>query len=123
MTQRVLSAAQILWPAFLMAGVLEMVVFSWVDPSRIQWGSWHPDPQTTYSLAFLTFWMLIAGSSLVTHWMARTGTSPMVERRARRQAKRHGQAPAGRHHHAREGTTPPWRRPPLPGVSAQRQWI
>lgn len=97
MAQRVLHAAQILWPAFLIAGVLEMVVFSWVDPAQLQWGDWHPDSQTTYSLAFLVFWALITVSSLISHWMMKSNVSTQEERRARRQARRqqHNQ-----HHHA-----------------------
>jgi hypothetical protein len=51
MTQRSLHLAQILWPAFLVAGVLEMVVFSWVDPGLLRLGNWHPDTNTAYSLA------------------------------------------------------------------------
>jgi hypothetical protein len=71
MTQRVLHAAQILWPAFLVAGVLEMVVFSWVDPTQLRIGQWQPDAQTTYSLAFL-----------------RVSDSPAHARRVRRHARR-----------------------------------
>ena len=75
MSRRSLHLAQILWPAFLIAGVLEMVVFSWVDPTQVQWGAWQPDPTTTYSLAFLLFWALITVSSLISHWMMKTNTS------------------------------------------------
>jgi hypothetical protein len=69
MTQRSLHLAQILWPAFLVAGVLEMVVFSWVDPSMLRLGNWHPDANTSYSLAFLVFWGLISVASYVSHWL------------------------------------------------------
>jgi len=68
-SQRVLHAAQILWPAFLAAAVMEMVVFSWVDPTTLRWGSWQPDSQTAYSLSFLTFWVVITVASLISHWM------------------------------------------------------
>ncbi|RTL29003.1 MAG: hypothetical protein EKK47_15160 [Burkholderiales bacterium] len=87
MTQRVLHAAQILWPAFLIAGVLEMVVFSWVDPTQLRIGSWQPDAQTTYSLAFFVFWGLVTVSSLLSHWMMKA-SSPSQMRRARRDARR-----------------------------------
>ena len=97
MTQRVLHAAQILWPAFLMAGVLEMLVFSWVDPGQLQWGAWHPDAKTAYSLAFLVFWALITASSFISHWMMKTGESGVDGRRARRIARRQH---ATHHHHA-----------------------
>jgi len=69
MTQRMLHAAQILWPAFLMAGVLEMLVFAWVDPGTLQFGGWEPDALTAYSLAFLVFWALIAIAASVSHWL------------------------------------------------------
>lgn len=88
MTQRVLHAAQILWPAFLVAGVLEMVVFAWVDPSLLRIGQWQPDVQTTYSLAFLVFWALVTLSSLLSHWMMKSSDAPIQDRRARRQARR-----------------------------------
>ncbi|MBI2732906.1 MAG: hypothetical protein HYX44_06285 [Aquabacterium sp.] len=88
MTQRVLHAAQILWPAFLIAGVLEMVVFSWVDPTQLRIGQWQPDAQTTYSLAFFVFWGLVTLSSLVSHWMMKASDAPAHARRARRHARR-----------------------------------
>ena len=88
MTQRVLHAAQILWPAFLIAGVLEMVVFSWVDPNLLRIGQWQPDAQTTYSLAFFVFWGLVTLSSLLSHWMMKTSDSSVEQRRARRHARR-----------------------------------
>jgi len=72
-SQRALHAAQILWPAFMAAAVMEMVVFSWVDPSSMRWGAWQPDSQTTYSLSFLVFWAVIAGASLISHWMMKVG--------------------------------------------------
>ena len=88
MTQRVLHAAQILWPAFLIAGVLEMVVFSWVDPTQLRIGQWQPDAQTTYSLAFFVFWTLVTLSSLLSHWMMKSSESPAQLRRSRRVARR-----------------------------------
>lgn len=88
MTQRVLHAAQILWPAFLVAGVLEMLVFSWVDPTQLRLGQWQPDAQTTYSVAFFMFWGLVTLSSLLSHWMMKTAQSPAQGRRARRLARR-----------------------------------
>jgi hypothetical protein len=88
MTQRVLHAAQILWPAFLIAGVLEMVVFSWVDPALLRLGHWQPDAQTIYSLAFFVFWGLVTLSSLLSHWMMKASDSSGEQRRARRHARR-----------------------------------
>jgi hypothetical protein len=77
MTKRSLHLAQILWPAFLVAGVLEMVVFSWVDPALLRLGNWQPDANTAYSLAFLVFWALVAMASCISHWLmsAQEGSS------------------------------------------------
>jgi hypothetical protein len=69
MAQRSLHLAQILWPAFMVAGILEMVVFSSVDPSGLRLGAWHPDPMTAYSIAFFVFWSLVAFASGTSHWL------------------------------------------------------
>jgi len=48
------------WPAFLVAGLLEMVVFALVDPGELHWGG-EPLPlsaQAVYTLAFFVFWGL-----------------------------------------------------------------
>ncbi|MBP6854363.1 MAG: hypothetical protein KA164_22390 [Rhodoferax sp.] len=50
------------WPAFLMAGVLEMLVFALVDPTTLRWfGGDLVDlsPLAIYSMAFLVFWWVI----------------------------------------------------------------
>jgi hypothetical protein len=106
-SQRALHAAQILWPAFMAAAVMEMVVFSWVDPSGLRWGSWQPDSQTTYSLSFLVFWAVIAAASLISHWMMKAtpdaeGVTPRGLSRAAGQARRVGARSArhAQHHHA-----------------------
>jgi hypothetical protein len=59
----------ILWPAFLMAGVLEALVFTLVDPAELQWFGSTPvawDATTLYSAAFFVFWMVIALASSMT---------------------------------------------------------
>ena len=53
----------VLWSAFLMAAVLEMVVFALVDPTGLAIGSWSPDARTVYSLTFFVFWGLVALAS------------------------------------------------------------
>jgi hypothetical protein len=90
MTNRTLHAAQILWPAFLMASILEMLVFAWFDPAQVSIGAWQPSTQTTYSLAFLAFWALIAIASGVSHWMMKANEAheperPITRRQSRRQ--------------------------------------
>jgi hypothetical protein len=88
MTQRALHVAQILWPAFIVAAILEMVVFSWVDPSLLRFGAWQPDAQTVYSLAFLTFWVLVTLASLLSHWMMKSAEDPAQHRLERKLAAR-----------------------------------
>ncbi len=60
-------AMTILWPAFLMAGVLEALVFAVVDPAELHWFGgpaleW--PTQAVYSVTFLIFWgaMVTAGA-------------------------------------------------------------
>lgn len=79
MTPRALQAAQILWPAFLVAGLIEMVVFAWVDPTALQLSeAWQPSPVATYTMAFLTFWAMVAAASAVSLWLmqAPAGQAP-----------------------------------------------
>jgi len=48
----------IVWPAFLLAGVLEVLVFALVDPQDLNWFG-RPiemSRQGVYTLSFLVFW-------------------------------------------------------------------
>ncbi len=61
--------AAILWPAFLMAGVLEMLVFAFVDPASLRWLGGEVLPlsaSAVYTLAFFAFWAVIAAAGLMT---------------------------------------------------------
>jgi hypothetical protein len=69
MTRRMLTVAQVMWPAFLVAGILEMVVFSWVDPSMFHFGDWHPEPTAAYSLMFMVFWVAVSVGAFLSHWL------------------------------------------------------
>jgi hypothetical protein len=58
----------IVWPAFMCACVLELVVFAFVDPTDLQW-SGHPlalSRQGVYTLAFFAFWIVCMASSALT---------------------------------------------------------
>lgn len=58
----------IAWPAFLVAGLLEMLVFGLVDPKDLQWFG-HPlalSRQGVYTVAFFAFWALSMVSSGLT---------------------------------------------------------
>ena len=56
----------IIWPAFLVAGVLEILVFAMVDPHDLQWFGQPVElsRQAVYTVAFFVFWgitMLASG--------------------------------------------------------------
>ena len=58
----------IAWPAFLLAGVIEMLVFGLVDPQDLRWFG-RPLPMSregVYTLAFFAFWLMTMLSSAVT---------------------------------------------------------
>lgn len=65
LTQRLMWIA---WPAFLLAGVIEVLVFALVDPQDLQWFG-HPlalSREGVYTLAFFAFWLLTMASSALT---------------------------------------------------------
>lgn len=66
MTRRALT---ILWPAFLMAGVMEMLVFAVIDPNDMTWFGLAPidwPRQAIYTVSFLIFWVVIATAGALT---------------------------------------------------------
>ncbi|QIL69637.1 hypothetical protein G7048_04190 [Diaphorobacter sp. HDW4B] len=58
----------IAWPAFLMAGVMEMVVFAFVDPQALEWFNepLNMSRQGVYTIAFFAFWGIIMAASGLT---------------------------------------------------------
>ena len=68
-------ALLILWPAFLVAGVLEMLVFAVVDPHDLRWfgGPSIDWPAVAiYSVTFLMFWGAIATAGALTALLSLT---------------------------------------------------
>jgi hypothetical protein len=65
LAQRVMWIA---WPAFLVAGVLEMLVFGMIDPHDMQWFGQpiEMSRQGIYTLSFFVFWAITAASSALT---------------------------------------------------------
>jgi len=66
-------ALTILWPAFLMAGVLEMLVFVVVDPADLHWFggealNW--SHQAVYTVTFFIFWGVISLAGALTALLA-----------------------------------------------------
>ena len=67
--------ASIVWPAFLVAAVLELAVFAWVDPLSLHTltGASLPLSFTAiYSLAFLVFWACTAAGCALTVLLERS---------------------------------------------------
>ncbi|EJE50035.1 hypothetical protein PMI14_05374 [Acidovorax sp. CF316] len=63
----------IAWPAFLMAGVLEMLVFAFVDPQDMHWFGGQPlslSREGVYTVAFFVFWLVTMASSALTTLLA-----------------------------------------------------
>ncbi|MDH5205439.1 MAG: hypothetical protein OEW36_07225, partial [Hylemonella sp.] len=58
----------IAWPAFLVAGLLEMLVFAMVDPQELQWFGQPIElsRQGVYTVAFFVFWAIAMLSSGLT---------------------------------------------------------
>jgi hypothetical protein len=58
----------IMWPAFLVAGLLEILVFAMVDPQDLHWFG-HPlelSRQGVYTIAFFVFWLITMCASALT---------------------------------------------------------
>jgi|JI71714BRNA_FD_contig_31_4659142_length_768_multi_2_in_0_out_0_2 hypothetical protein len=59
----------VIWPAFLVAAVLEMVVFALVDPQDLHWfggAALDWSREAIYTAAFFFFWVMAAISGGIT---------------------------------------------------------
>ena len=66
-------AMQILWPAFMAAGVLDMLVFAVIDPADLRWFGGAPigwPAQAVYTVTFLMFWAAISAAGAVSALLA-----------------------------------------------------
>ena len=65
---------RIVWPAFLGAAAMEVLVFALFDPHDLRWAghNLHLSSTGTYSLAFFAFWLVIAASCWLTHTLGRS---------------------------------------------------
>ena len=72
-----LNLMWVLWPAFLAAGVLEMLVFAVIDPEDMRWmGQSLTWPrQAIYSLGFFVMWGLTAVASSLSLMLSRSSES------------------------------------------------
>ncbi len=61
----------VLWPSFMAACALEVLIFALVDPGDISWpGSWgQPSRRSVYTVAFFCFWAITIVSSRVVLWL------------------------------------------------------
>lgn len=74
-------AMSVLWPAFLISGMLEALIFVVVDPAELRWFGGPALGLTVvavYSVTFLIIWALMSISGLLTVVMLRglPGSSP-----------------------------------------------
>jgi hypothetical protein len=56
------------WPAFVVAGAIEMFVFAFVEPASLHGlggGELELSATAVYSIAFFVFWALVAAACLV----------------------------------------------------------
>jgi hypothetical protein len=62
----------IAWPSFLMAGVLELLVFGLVDPQDMHWfgHSFEISRQAVYTLGFFVFWFVISIAGALTIFLS-----------------------------------------------------
>ena len=61
----------VLWPAFIAAGMAEIVFFTVIDPQQLYFFG-QPvalSAMPTYSIGFLQYWVICAGSSLLSWFM------------------------------------------------------
>jgi hypothetical protein len=62
----------IVWPAFVAACLLEVLVFSMIDPGELHWPGFlaQPSRQGIYTVAFFCFWLISMVGSGLAWWLA-----------------------------------------------------
>jgi hypothetical protein len=68
------TALQILWPAFVAAAVLELLVFAHVDPTDVHTLAGAPielSRQAVYTLSFFGFWVVTAAAGAMSWWLGK----------------------------------------------------
>ena len=62
----------VLWPAFMAACLLEIIVFASFDPHDLRtYGGHELETQSVYSIAFFAFWLVASLASLTTWKLTR----------------------------------------------------
>lgn len=78
-------AAAVAWPAFMVAGVLEIAVFAFVDPLSLHTlggTALALTPTAVYSLSFFVFWGAAALAGLLTLLLERSADELNAQPRA-----------------------------------------
>lgn len=68
------TALQILWPAFVAAAVLELLVFAHVDPTDVHTLAGAPielSRQAVYTLSFFGFWAVTSAAGAMSWWLGK----------------------------------------------------
>lgn len=74
------SLMWILWPSFLVAGVLSAVVFALVDPLDIVvLGHMQVDRLTFYTVAFFLFWLAVSVACALSLYMSSGSPAALAE--------------------------------------------
>jgi hypothetical protein len=75
-----------LWPAFLTAGLMQLLVFAFVDPHELHWFghqlAW--SREAVYTVAFFCFWAVASAGCYLTWLLTVTpdaGTPEILDRR------------------------------------------
>jgi hypothetical protein len=63
--------ANVTWPSFMAACLLELLVFAFVDPLELHWAGHGVDLSRmgAYTVAFFAFWAICCAACAVTAWM------------------------------------------------------
>jgi hypothetical protein len=75
-------ALTVLWPAFLMAGVLEALVFVVVNPAELRWFGGPAVALSTsavYTVTFLIIWAVMSTSGALTALLLRSAAEVNAE--------------------------------------------
>jgi hypothetical protein len=79
--QRVVA---VVWPAFLMSGVIEMLVFAFADPDDLHWLGGAPvtiSRSAVYTLAFFVFWIIVSTAGALTQLLLQEPSDSNLRRR------------------------------------------
>jgi hypothetical protein len=69
------TVLQILWPAFVAAAALEILVFAHVDPTHVRTlagTAIELSEKAVYTLSFFGFWLVVAAACGASWWLQQT---------------------------------------------------